>query len=138
MTSSYLQSFLGGILIGLGASALLLLNGRIAGVSGILAGFLVGHRRVACGAFLAGLIVAPLVYTLLTDHWPKMHFQVPWFVFFPAGILAGYGARLGGGCTSGHGILGLGRLSPRSFVAVPVFLLSGMITVAILRLTLWK
>ena len=138
MDNPYLQSFLGGILIGLGASLLLLLNGRIAGVSGILANFLGGNRRAANGVFLVGLISAPLVYILLVGHWPEMHFQVPWFLFFPAGLLAGYGARLGGGCTSGHGILGLARLSPRSFVAVPVFLLTGMLTVVVLRLIVWN
>ena len=124
----------GGALIGLAAGMLLLLNGRVAGVSGIAGGML----RPAPGdvawriAFLAGLVVAPLGYALLRTL-PPITFDVSLPVVALAGFMVGIGTRYGAGCTSGHGICGISRLSPRSIVATLVFVAMGMASVYVLR-----
>ncbi|MBM1142590.1 YeeE/YedE family protein [Alcanivorax sp. MM125-6] len=124
----------GGLLIGVAASALWLLAGRIAGISGILGGVLapvsgdLGWRL----AFLAGLLVSPWLYTLAAGPAPlEVKASTP--VLIIAGLLVGYGTRLGSGCTSGHGVCGLSRLSPRSLVATLVFMGAGFITVYVTR-----
>ena len=124
----------GGALIGLAAGMLLLLNGRIAGVSGIAAGVL---RPVAGDvawrlAFLAGLVAAPVCYALVRAV-PPITFEVSFPVIALAGFVVGIGTRYGAGCTSGHGICGISRLSPRSIVATCCFVGAGMITVYVLR-----
>lgn len=124
----------GGLLIGLAASALVLMNGRIAGISGILGGLL----RPAQGdiawrvAFLAGLAGAPLVYRLFADL-PAVRIEAGDAVLVAAGLLVGLGTRYGSGCTSGHGVCGLSRLSPRSLVATLSFMLAGFVTVYVVR-----
>lgn len=124
----------GGALIGLAAAVLLLLNGRIAGISGVLGGLLSpqpgesGWRL----AFLAGLIGAPLVWQLVATP-PQPQIDAGWGLLIAAGLLVGLGTRYGSGCTSGHGVCGLSRLSPRSLVATLAFMASGFATVYVLR-----
>lgn len=131
---AYLPALGGGLLIGLSAAMLLLLNGRIAGISGLVAGLArPGGRWLADAAFLIGLVLGPPLFALLAGHWPVMRIEAGWPVLALAGLLVGFGTRLGSGCTSGHGVCGLARLSPRSIVAVLVFLATGMLTVALMR-----
>ena len=133
---AYLPALGGGLLIGLSAAMLLLLNGRIAGISGLVAGLArPGARWRADAAFLIGLVLGPPLFALLAGHWPVMRIAAGWPVLALAGLLVGFGTRLGSGCTSGHGVCGLARLSPRSIVAVLVFLATGMLTVALVRVT---
>lgn len=128
------QSFFGGLLIGLATAAFLLLNGRIAGISGILGGLL----RPANGdsawrvAFLAGLILAPLVYGLAAPL-PVVSIDAGTTALLAAGLLVGLGTRYGAGCTSGHGVCGLSRGSLRSLAATVSFMLAGFLTVFLVR-----
>jgi uncharacterized protein len=130
-----LSAAIGGALIGLSAVLLMLLTGRIAGVSGILAGCfaVAGGDRAWRIAFVAGLIVAPLAGLLL--GLPLIDPAMPrnWAVVIAGGLLVGFGSRLGGGCTSGHGVCGIARLSPRSIVATLVFMGSAMMVVFVAR-----
>lgn len=130
----YLAGLAGGALIGLSVAGLMLLNGRIAGISGLVAGLGQdrGERRLADLAFVAGLIAGPAVFAWLAGGWPAMRFVASLPVLALAGLLVGFGTRLGSGCTSGHGVAGLARLSPRSLAAVLTFLATGMLTVAAL------
>ena len=125
---------IGGALIGLAATLLMLLTGRIAGISGILGDLvdLAGGNRLWRLAFLAGLIAAPLVLAA-SGHGLRAPAMPGWSIVIVAGLLVGFGTRLGSGCTSGHGICGLARLSPRSFVAVGTFMLVAIVTVFIAR-----
>ena len=124
----------GGALIGLSAALFVLLNGRIAGISGILGGLL----RPAQGdmiwrlAFLVGLIGAPLVYAL-AGPLPAPRIDADWAALVAAGLLVGVGTRYGAGCTSGHGVCGVSRLSPRSLVATLAFMGAGFATVFVIR-----
>jgi len=124
----------GGALIGLAAVLLMMLTGRIAGISGILGDLadLAGTDRFWRLAFLAGLIAAPLVlfaspYALRSPSLPG------WPILVAAGLLVGVGTRLGSGCTSGHGICGIARLSPRSIAATITFMCVAILVVAIMR-----
>ncbi len=124
----------GGVLIGLAAALFVLLNGRIAGISGVLGGLLNPTRgdiawRVA---FIAGIVAAPLVY-LLFAAWPTVQIDASYGALVAAGLLVGVGTRYGAGCTSGHGVCGLSRLSPRSLVATLVFMAAGFGTVFVVR-----
>lgn len=132
MPLAYLHSLIGGALIGLASALFLLLDGRIAGVSGIIGGSLRpgGENQLRNLAFLLGLPLGPVIYHLVYNGWPPVHFQASLWVLALAGILVGVGTRLGSGCTSGHGVCGLARLSRRSIVAVVTFVAVGMITVA--------
>ena len=123
----------GGVLIGLASVWLLAANGRIAGVSGILHGLFAQPpgERVWRGAFIAGLIVAGVAWHLFVDVTPRQGFGLGWAAL--AGALVGFGTRVGGGCTSGHGVCGLGRLSVRSLVAVTVFMAAGMAATFVMR-----
>lgn len=127
----------GGVLIGLAATLLLLLNGRIAGISGILGGALTGPggERGWRLAFLAGLAVGGAGAALAGMTGPLERFGYPVGLLIAAGLLVGFGSRLGSGCTSGHGVCGIARLSLRSIVATVAFTLAGIVTVALLRLT---
>jgi uncharacterized membrane protein YedE/YeeE len=120
---------IGGVLIGLSAVLLMLSTGRIAGIAGIFGGLL-NLRSGDKGwriAFIAGLILAGLIgYGMAQPKLPSS-----WAVIVVAGLLVGFGTRLGGGCTSGHGICGIARLSPRSIAATLVFMVTAVITVAI-------
>lgn len=127
-------ALLGGLLIGIAAAALLLLNGRILGVSGIVGGLLQpgsGDTRWRL-AFIAGLLVPPLLLGLSrTIEAPT--FAGPLWLTVLAGLLVGFGSRMGSGCTSGHGICGIARLSKRSVAATACFLLTGFLTVFLMR-----
>jgi len=133
--NTYASGFAGGALIGLSAALLMLLNRRIAGISGLVAGLGRdrGLRRWVDAAFVGGLIAGPPVCALATRAWPAMRFVASLPVLAVAGLLVGFGTRLGSGCTSGHGVAGLARLSARSLAAVLTFLGTGMLTVALLR-----
>ncbi|CRM16419.1 MULTISPECIES: YeeE/YedE family protein [Pseudomonas] len=127
-------SLLGGALIGLSAGLFMLLNGRIAGISGLL-GSLLSRRSDGRGealVFVAGLIASPLIW-LLGAPLPQPSFQVGGVALVLAGVLVGIGTRYGAGCTSGHGVCGLSRLSVRSLVAVGCFMGSGFAGVYVLR-----
>jgi uncharacterized membrane protein YedE/YeeE len=124
----------GGVLIGAAASLFILLNGRIAGISGLLASLL---DRGAEGRgekliFLLGVLLAPLLW-MLFGALPVMEFQSGWVGLVVAGLLVGIGTRYGSGCTSGHGVCGISRLSPRSIVATLMFMAAGFVTVFVLR-----
>ncbi len=123
------QSTLGGVLIGASAAGLLLVNGRIAGVSGILAGAATGRRGLWRWAFLGGLVLAGVVAKLLALAPPESLHAQPIALLAGAGLLVGVGTRWGAGCTSGHGVCGIANLSPRSLVATAVFMLVAGATV---------
>jgi hypothetical protein len=124
----------GGALIGLAAALFVLLNGRIAGISGVLGGLLgpalgdIGWRA----AFVLGLVAAPSIF-LLFGQLPVPRIEASWGVLAAAGLLVGVGTRYGSGCTSGHGVCGLARLSPRSLAATAVFMAAGFVTVFVVR-----
>jgi uncharacterized membrane protein YedE/YeeE len=124
----------GGALIGIASLLLLALNGRIAGVSGILAGITSGGAgdRSWRAAFVAGLIVGAGIYALAGGGLP-LHLQARGSLLIVAGLLVGVGTRVGSGCTSGHGICGLARLSPRSLVATLTFMIVAIATVYLSR-----
>ena len=127
-------SLLGGVLIGIAAAVLVLFNGRIAGISGIVAGIL--HPRYPDTgwrmAFVAGLVAAPIVY-LVIGRAPMIDIDASYPLLVGAGLLVGIGTRYGAGCTSGHGVCGISRLSPRSIVATIVFIAVGMLAVFVMR-----
>jgi uncharacterized membrane protein YedE/YeeE len=131
--SQYLTSLFGGMLIGASAVMLLLLNGRIAGISGIVGRLIQGIGLATNLAFVLGLLIGPAVYLLAFGTWPTVQITSGWPLIILAGLLVGFGSRMGSGCTSGHGVLGLARLSPRSMAAVTTFLSAGILAVAILR-----
>lgn len=124
----------GGVLIGAAASLFVLLNGRIAGISGLLASLLetAGEGRSEKLLFLLGILLAPLLW-MLFGTLPAMEFQSGWIGLLVAGMLVGVGSRYGSGCTSGHGVCGISRLSPRSIVATVAFMVAGFATVYVLR-----
>ncbi|MBA5637414.1 YeeE/YedE family protein [Duganella sp. LX20W] len=127
-------ALIGGALIGLSAALLLLFNGRIAGIAGIAGGLLrpragdIGWRV----AFVGGLVAAPLAYGLVAGL-PAVQIDAGSGTLIAAGLLVGFGTRYGSGCTSGHGVCGLSRLSPRSMVATGAFMAAGFITVYFAR-----
>jgi hypothetical protein len=126
---------IGGGLIGLSAVLLMLLTGRIAGVSGIFGNLLDSRSDDKGGsiAFLAGLILAPLIAGWMGYGMPLPEMPASWAVIVAAGLLVGFGTRLGGGCTSGHGICGIARLSGRSIAATAIFMLAAIVTVALVH-----
>ncbi|KNY31838.1 YeeE/YedE family protein [Rhizobium pusense] len=131
--NTYLPSLAGGMLIGASAVMLLLLTGRIAGISGIVGRLAQGFGLTTNLAFVVGLLLGPLAYLSIFDGWPTVEITVGWPLIVIAGLLVGFGSRMGSGCTSGHGVLGLARLSPRSMAAVATFLTSGAVAVTVLR-----
>nr|WP_298101139.1 YeeE/YedE family protein [uncultured Shinella sp.] len=128
-----MQSLAGGMLIGASAVMLLILNGRIAGISGIVGRVAQGVGLTTNLAFVLGLLLGPLAYLLAFGGWPAVRITATWPLIIIAGLLVGFGSRMGSGCTSGHGVLGLARLSPRSMIAVVTFLSSGVVAVTVLR-----
>jgi len=130
-----ISAAIGGALIGLAAVLLMLFNGRIAGISGIADG-LINPRtddRLWRLAFIVGLIAAPLAAALVGHAVQIPQMPASYAVIAVAGLLVGFGTRLGNGCTSGHGICGIARLSPRSIVATLVFMVAAIIVVALTR-----
>lgn len=124
----------GGLVLGLAAAALVLLHGRILGISGILAGLLRPRSKDAGWriAFLLGMLAAPLVYRLAVGA-REVHIDASWGMVVLAGLLVGLGTRYGAGCTSGHGVCGLSRRSPRSLAATLAFMGAGFATVFAIR-----
>jgi uncharacterized membrane protein YedE/YeeE len=124
----------GGIVIGVAAALLLLLNGRIAGISGILGGLLrpVAGETAWRFAFIGGLIFSPAMYALV-ERLPAATIEASYPVLVLAGLLVGAGTRYASGCTSGHGVCGLSRFSPRSLAATTVFMVAGFATVFVVR-----
>lgn len=124
----------GGLLIGAAAAVFILFNGRIVGISGILGGLLRPARGDVTWrlAFLAGLMAAPLVYQLAAPL-PPIHIDASGVTLVVAGLLVGLGTRYGAGCTSGHGVCGLSRRSPRSLVATACFMAAGFAVVYMAR-----
>lgn len=128
------MSLAGGLVLGLAAALLVLFNGRILGVSGIVGGLL-RPQRFDMGwrlAFMAGMLSAPWVYSLLGGRF-TMQVESSGVMVVLAGLLVGIGTRYGSGCTSGHGVCGLSRLSPRSLAATAAFMGAGFVTVWVLR-----
>lgn len=136
-----LEGLAGGVMIGLATVAWLWLYGRVTGISGILGEAVLGHKRGERGwrlMYLAGLIAGALLYLLgLQGRLPGTYFgvdlQASWPVMILAGLLVGFGTRMGHGCTSGHGVCGLARLSGRSMVATAIFMGFGLLTVFVTR-----
>ncbi|MBR1287682.1 YeeE/YedE family protein [Bradyrhizobium sp. AUGA SZCCT0177] len=130
-----LSAAIGGALIGLSAVLLMLLTGRIAGISGIFAGLLNirSEDKAWRIAFIAGLMLVPVIAGWIGYGMATPKLPANWAVIVAAGLLVGFGTRLGGGCTSGHGICGIGRLSVRSIAATIVFMVTAVITVAVTR-----
>ncbi|CAM5210282.1 hypothetical protein CDEF62S_00188 [Castellaniella defragrans] len=128
------SALVGGVLIGLSAAAYVLLNGRIAGVSGILGGLLRPHPTDAAWrlAFLIGLAITPGLFGMFGFR-PIVPIDTGYGELILAGLLVGIGTRLGSGCTSGHGVCGLARLSPRSLAATAIFMTAGFATVFVVR-----
>jgi len=134
-----LSALMGGILIGLASGAFALLKGRVAGISGIVGGLLgppaAGDRGWRL-AFVAGLLLAPAVYGLFATL-PPVQVDASMGTLLIAGLLVGVGTRIGSGCTSGHGVCGLSRLSPRALAATVTFMVAGFVTVALVRHVAW-
>lgn len=128
------SSLAGGALIGLAASLFVVGNGRIAGISGLIGSLLQRNREGVSekALFILGLLVAPLLWGLFKAL-PPIEFQSGWSGLILAGLFVGLGTRYGSGCTSGHGVCGISRLSPRSMLATACFMLSGFFTVFVLR-----
>jgi uncharacterized membrane protein YedE/YeeE len=128
------MSLAGGVLLGLASALFILLNGRVLGISGIVAGLL--RPRPADSAwrlaFVLGLLAAPAAYALVAPL-PAVRIDAGWGTLVVAGLLVGLGTRYGAGCTSGHGVCGLSRLSPRSLVATLAFMGTGFATVFVAR-----
>ena len=133
-----ISGLIGGLLIGLATTLMLLLNGRIAGISGIVGGLLtrkgseVGWRAM----FVAGLLLGAFVYMLATGGALPVRIEASLPIVVVAGLLVGFGTRLGSGCTSGHGVSGIARFSKRSIVATSVFMGTGIVTVFLTHHTL--
>lgn len=130
-----MQPLLGGVMVGLSATLLLWLNGRVAGVSGMLNGVLLPRAGDSAWrwAFLISMAVAAGLYTVLVDGAPQVRTNFPPALLIIAGVLVGFGTRMGNGCTSGHGVCGIGRLSFRSIVAVLTFMSTGIATTFLMR-----
>jgi uncharacterized membrane protein YedE/YeeE len=126
-----IHSFFGGTLIGLATVLLLFFKGRIAGISGILGALMQSHHTPADhyqwrAFFIMGLLLSSFIYSIFAVL-PRFTIQANWLMLILAGLLVGFGTRMGSGCTSGHGICGLSRLSTRSFVATLIFMSAGVI-----------
>ena len=135
MSEQFLIPLVGGMCIGGSAAALLQFNGRIAGISGMLRGLLAssGAQRLERLVFLAGLVVGAAAIEHYTGQLPQAREHFPGWLLVVAGVLVAIGTTLAAGCTSGHGVCGLARLSPRSAVAVATFLSVAIVTTYVVR-----
>jgi len=123
---------LGGIIIGLAVAVFFLFNGRLVGISGIAANALTEkNNRFDNLFFLLGLVIGPILYSLFTNNEIKITISNSFILLIIAGLVVGIGTRISGGCTSGHGISGIGRFSLRSIVATITFMIVGIVTVLI-------
>ncbi|PRD38610.1 UNVERIFIED_CONTAM: UPF0394 membrane protein [Trichonephila clavipes] len=131
--SSIILALIGGVILGIAVVGYLYVNGRIAGISGLLAQVLQPKSLLNNPAFwfLSGLFIIPFIYQLFVE--PEVVIKSSPIGLIIAGILVGFGTRLGSGCTSGHGICGMSRLSVRSIVATVTFMLAGILTVFVIR-----
>lgn len=131
---AYTTPLIGGLLIGAVAVALMYLLGRIAGIAGILWGAVSAQPDNAWRwLFIVGLLIGPVLYHLLAKVPYPAPSALPWWQAVAGGLLVGFGVKLGSGCTSGHGVCGIGRLSPRSLAATITFMATGVITVYLIR-----
>ena len=122
----------GGLLIGLSVALFFILNGRMIGISGIASNFLISkNNRIENFLFLIGLILGPLIYSLISGQEVNISISSSLILLIIAGALVGFGTRLSSGCTSGHGISGISRFSLRSIIATITFMLVGILTVLI-------
>ena len=127
-----LHAFLGGALIGLAVVLFFVFNGRLIGISGIASNFLTSkNNRVDNFLFIVGLIIGPILYKFFTSQEINISISNSFFFLSVAGLLVGVGTRVGGGCTSGHGISGMGRFSIRSIIATITFMIVGILTVLV-------
>ena len=129
----FLIAFIGGLMLGLSVVGYLYVNGRIAGISGLIGQVLNSKTMFKTPAiwFLLGLILTPFIYGLFVQ--PEIELNASPLMMIVAGLLVGFGTRLGSGCTSGHGICGISRLSKRSIIATMTFMFAGFVTVYIIR-----
>jgi len=126
------SALIGGMLIGFSVFLFFILNGRMTGVSGIASNFLISKsNRIDNLLFLIGLILGPLIYSYFTNQKIEISITNSLFLLIGGGILVGLGTRISGGCTSGHGISGVGRFSLRSIIATITFMIVGILTVLI-------
>ena len=126
------SALIGGMIIGLSVFLFFILNGRMIGVSGIASNFLISkNNRIDNLLFLIGLILGPLIYSYFTNQKIEISITNSLFLLIGGGILVGLGTRISGGCTSGHGISGVGRFSLRSIIATITFMIVGILTVLI-------
>ena len=127
-----IPAFLGGSLIGLAVAIFFVFNGRLIGISGIASNFLTSKKsRFDNFLFLVGLIVGPIVYKIFSQQEINISISSSFYLLAVAGLLVGAGTRIGDGCTSGHGISGIGRFSLRSFTATVTFMIVGILTVLV-------
>lgn len=136
MLSPFLPALLGGMLIGCSALLLLFALGRIAGISGIVANLLFGKDKKDYSwrlVFVAGLIIGAAIYQNISPQPLPFRTPPPVYLMVVAGFLVGFGTYIGSGCTSGHGVCGIGRLSVRSIVATMVFMVAAIVTVLVVR-----
>ena len=127
-----IPAFLGGILIGLAVVLFFIFNGRLIGISGIASNFLTSkNNRFDNFLFIVGLIIGPILYKFFTSQEINISISNSFFLLSVAGLLVGVGTRIGGGCTSGHGISGMGRFSLRSIIATITFMIVGILTVLV-------
>ena len=129
----FLIAFIGGLMLGLSVVGYLYVNGRIAGISGLIGQVLNSKTMFKTPAiwFLSGLIITPFIYGLFVQ--PEIELNASPLMMIVAGLLVGFGTRLGSGCTSGHGICGISRLSKRSIIATMTFMFTGFVAVYIIR-----
>ena len=126
-------ALIGGLLIGLSVALFFILNGRMIGISGIASNFLVSkNNRIENFLFLVGLILGPLIYNLISGKEINISISSSLILLIIGGTLVGFGTRLSGGCTSGHGISGISRFSLRSIIATITFMIVGILTVLII------
>ena len=130
-----ISAFLGGSLIGLAVVIFFVFNGRLIGISGIASNFLTSKiNRVDNFLFIVGLIIGPIFYKIFTSQEINISISNSFYLLAVAGLLVGVGTRIGGGCTSGHGISGMGRFSLRSIIATITFMVVGILTVLVKNL----
>ena len=127
-----ISALTGGLLIGLSVALFFILNGRMIGISGIASNFLVSkNNRIENFLFLVGLILGPLIYNLISGKEINISISSSLILLIIGGTLVGFGTRLSGGCTSGHGISGISRFSLRSIIATITFMIVGILTVLV-------